>query len=228
MQAPQRPAPMPPLPLTQLERARARRDLDNRTFSLTFAQPVPVKDLLLLLVRGTNLSVVPDPAIQRRVHRELKNVTVRQALGLILRPLGLDYSLAQHRGACSGARRRPGSSISTSAVTERGRVQHRAAGGRGPHRRERPTSTKSERVPELANGVRMLLTEAAPASRRPEGRAAAGDRFSRAARSRGRIYLETCRIACTARYRPDGAVIEVRAEGREGLRVDWAVASRSR
>ena len=38
-------------------------DLDNRTFSLTFAQPVPINDLLLLLVRSTNLSVVPDMAV---------------------------------------------------------------------------------------------------------------------------------------------------------------------
>ena len=89
----QRPAQMPTLPLTQLdERARAA-DLDNRTFTLTFGQPVPIKDLLLLLVRGTSLSVVPDPAIAGSFIGELKNVTVRQALGLILRPLGLDYTL---------------------------------------------------------------------------------------------------------------------------------------
>jgi hypothetical protein len=41
-------------------------DLDNRAFSLTFAQPVPINDVLLLLVRGTNLSVVPDPSISGR------------------------------------------------------------------------------------------------------------------------------------------------------------------
>ena len=60
-QAPQR--PMPTLPLTQLDERGQAADLDNRTFSLTFAQPVPIKDLLILLVRGTSLSVVPDPAI---------------------------------------------------------------------------------------------------------------------------------------------------------------------
>ncbi len=54
---------------------------------------MPVQDLLLLLVRGTNLSIVPDPAIGGTFIGELKNVTVRQALGLILRPLGLDYAL---------------------------------------------------------------------------------------------------------------------------------------
>ena len=84
---------MPALPLTQLDERVLAADLDNRTFTLTFAQPVPVRDLLLLLVRGTSLSIVPDPAIGGTFIGELKNVTVRQALGLILRPLGLDYAL---------------------------------------------------------------------------------------------------------------------------------------
>src|SRR3954468_20369963 len=94
MQAPpQRPAPMPPLVLTQLDERGMAGDLDSRAFSLTLAQPVPVKDLLLLLVRGTTLSVVPDPSISGTFIGELKNVTVRQALGLILRPLGLEFAL---------------------------------------------------------------------------------------------------------------------------------------
>ena len=80
-----------PLPLTQLDERALAADLDNRTFTLTFAQPVPVRDLLLLLVRGTSLSIAPDPAIEGTFVGELKNVTVRQALGLILPPAGLDY-----------------------------------------------------------------------------------------------------------------------------------------
>ena len=91
--APQRPGQMPALPLTQLDDRVLAGDLDNRAFTLTFAQPVPVRDLLLLLVRGTNLSIIPDPAITGTFIGELKNVTVRQSLGLILRPLGLDYAL---------------------------------------------------------------------------------------------------------------------------------------
>jgi type II secretory pathway component HofQ len=82
---------MPTLPLTQLDERGPAADLDNRTFTLTFAQPVPVRDLLLLLVRGTNLSLIPDPAIAGAFIGELKNVTVRQALDSILPPLGLDY-----------------------------------------------------------------------------------------------------------------------------------------
>ncbi len=84
---------MPTLPLTQLDERGPAADLDNRTFTLTFAQPVPVRDLLLLLVRGTNLSLIPDPAITGSFIGELKNVTVRQALDSILPPLGLDYGV---------------------------------------------------------------------------------------------------------------------------------------
>ena len=82
---------MPTLPLTQLDERGPSADLDNRTFTLTFAQPVPVRDLLLLLVRGTNLSLIPDPAITGAFIGELKNVTVRRALESILPPFGLDY-----------------------------------------------------------------------------------------------------------------------------------------
>lgn len=82
---------MPTLPLTQLDERGPAADLDNRTFTLTFAQPVPIRDLLLLLVRGTSLSLIPDPAIAGSFIGELKNVTVRQALDSILPPLGLDY-----------------------------------------------------------------------------------------------------------------------------------------
>ena len=89
-QVAQRPGALPPLPLTQLDERAPSADLDNRTVTLTFAQPLAVRDLLLLLVRGTNLSIVADPDIGGTFIGELKNVTVRQALELMLQPLGLD------------------------------------------------------------------------------------------------------------------------------------------
>ena len=45
------------------------------------------------LVRDTDLSVVPDPDVEGTFVGELKNVTLRQALDLVLRPRGLDYSV---------------------------------------------------------------------------------------------------------------------------------------
>ena len=68
-QAPTQSGQLPTLPLTQLDERAFAADLDNRTFTLTFAQPVPIQDLLLLLVRGTSLSIVPDPGIAGIIHR---------------------------------------------------------------------------------------------------------------------------------------------------------------
>jgi MSHA biogenesis protein MshL len=82
-----------PLPLTQLDERVLVAELDNRTLTLTFAQPVPIRDVLLQLVRGTNLSVVPESTVTGSFGGELKNVTVRRALQLVLPPLGLDYAL---------------------------------------------------------------------------------------------------------------------------------------
>jgi len=162
MQAPQqRPGQMPALPLTQLDERGLAGDLDNRAFTLTFAQPVPVRDLLLLLVRSTNLSVVPDPAISGTFIGELKNVTVRQALGLILRPLGLDYAL--DGSVVRVFRREPETRIFDLNYIATERVgTSTVAGEGGPRTSASVTSSVGANVFEdLANGVRTLLTERA-------------------------------------------------------------------
>ena len=92
-QVPQPGSRLVPLPLTQFDERSAAPDLDDRTFSLTFTQPVPIRDVLLMLVRGTSLSVVPDPSVAGSFIGELRDVTIRQALDLALPPLGLDYTV---------------------------------------------------------------------------------------------------------------------------------------
>lgn len=84
-------APLQPLAVTQLEVQQAQGP--EQTFSLNFSEPIPLRELLLLLVRDTNLSVVPDPGVDGTFLGELKNVTLTQALELILRPQNLDFSL---------------------------------------------------------------------------------------------------------------------------------------
>jgi len=76
-----------------LEAAQTSPDLDGPRFSLGFAAATPINDVLLLLVRDTRLSVVPDPALDQRFIGDLKNVTLREALDLILEPLALDYTV---------------------------------------------------------------------------------------------------------------------------------------
>ena len=41
----------------------------NQTLSLSFAEPISIRELLLLLVRDTDLSVVPDPDVDGHVRR---------------------------------------------------------------------------------------------------------------------------------------------------------------
>ncbi|MFO7695439.1 MAG: secretin and TonB N-terminal domain-containing protein [Vicinamibacterales bacterium] len=89
-QAPQQPG-LPPLAVSQIEDGR-RSEAMNQTFSLSFAEPISIRELLLLLVRDTDLSVVVDPDVEGTFSGELKNVSLRQALALVLEPHGLTFA----------------------------------------------------------------------------------------------------------------------------------------
>jgi MSHA type pilus biogenesis protein MshL len=93
------PAPQAPpatalqaVPITQLDLNQPHPELDGQRISLGFSEATPIKDILLLLVRDTRLSVIPDPSLDQTFLGDLKNVSIREALDLILEPLGLDYS----------------------------------------------------------------------------------------------------------------------------------------
>jgi MSHA biogenesis protein MshL len=91
--APSQTPPLRPLAVTQLDDRQLGSDLDStRPVSIAVSEPAPITDLLLMLVRGTRLSVVPDPDVQGMFRGELKDVTLRQALEMILQPHGFDYS----------------------------------------------------------------------------------------------------------------------------------------
>jgi type II secretory pathway component GspD/PulD (secretin) len=222
MQAPpQRPAPMPTLPLTQLDERALAGDLDGRAFSLTFAQPVPVKDLLVLLVRGTNLSIVPDPAITGTFIGELKNVTVRQALGLILRPLGLDFAL---EGSVIRVIRREAETrifdLNYIATERTGQVTVGAEGGARTSASV-ASATKADVFEDLTNGVRTLLTEHATFNvDRKAGLLQVTDfpeRLDRVA-----IYLDAVQDRVHRQVQIDARVIEVEPSDAKAPGIDWA------
>ena len=83
--------PLEPLVMTQLDEATPLAALDEEILSLLVSEPLPVIDLLRLMLRETNVSLVPDAGITETFRGELKNVTLRQALDLVLPPLDLDY-----------------------------------------------------------------------------------------------------------------------------------------
>lgn len=86
--------PLRPLAVTQLDERQQGSDLDStRPVSLTISDPTPITDLLLMIGRDTRLSIVPDADVQGTWRGELKDVTLRQALEMILQPHGYDYSV---------------------------------------------------------------------------------------------------------------------------------------
>ena len=91
--APSQTPPLRPLAVTQFDDRQLSTDLDiMRPISIAVGDPIPITDLLMMLVRNTRLSVVPDPDVQGMFRGELKDVTLRQALEMILQPYGFDYS----------------------------------------------------------------------------------------------------------------------------------------
>jgi type II secretory pathway component HofQ len=160
VQAPlMRPVPMPALPLTQLDDRGPSSDLDKRTVSVTFAHACAVQDLLLLLVRGTRLSIVADPAIDGTFVGELKNVTVRQALGLILPPLGLDYAV--DGPFIRVFHREPETRLFDVNYVATERTGTTSVGG-GPDRTNAAavtSATSTDLFAEIGKGVRTLLSE---------------------------------------------------------------------
>lgn len=93
-QEPPRETALQPLPVTRLDEPGASATLDaGRPLSLRFSTPMPIRDVLLLLVRNTGLSLVTEPGIEGKFVGELTGVTLRRALDLVLTPQGLDYEV---------------------------------------------------------------------------------------------------------------------------------------
>src|SRR5215472_9606524 len=143
---------MPTLPLTQLDERSPAAELDNRTFTLTFAQPVGLREVLLLLVRGTSLSVVADPGVTGSFIGELKNVTLRQALSLILEPLGFEFRV--DGTVVRVVRREPETRIFDVNYIASLRVGDAAVGGVS-------TSIRTDAFGDVADAVKPLLSEKA-------------------------------------------------------------------
>ena len=87
--------PLQPVPVTELELRTSDPDLDGPRISLAFGEPTAIRDVLLLVARGTRLSVVPDPgpALEQTFLGELRNLTIREALDAVVESLELDYTV---------------------------------------------------------------------------------------------------------------------------------------
>jgi type II secretory pathway component GspD/PulD (secretin) len=220
----QRPGQMPSLPLTQLDERAQAPDLDNRAFTLTFAQAVPIKELLLLLVRGTSLSLVPDPGIGGTFIGELKNVTVRQALGLILQPLGLDFTA--NGNVVRVFKRAPETRLYNVDYIAADRTGASAVGGdpAAPSFARVTTTTRTDLFAELAKGVQTLLSEHATFNvDRKAGLLQVTDFPERL--DRVSYYLDAVQVRVHRQVQIEARVIEVEIKDEKAQSLDWAAVS---
>jgi type II secretory pathway component HofQ len=227
LQASQQPATrtgqLPPLPLTQLDDRALAADLDNRAFTLTFAQPIAVRDLLLLLVRGTSLSVVPDPQIAGSFIGELKNVTVRQALGLILPQLGLDFTI--DGPFVRVFRREPETRLFDINYIATERTGSFNVGEAGAGARVSGT-TSADVFADLVKGVQTLITEHATFNvDRKAGLLQVTDFPERL--ERVSLYLDAVHDHVHRQVQIDARVLEVELNDPDAQSLDWAALARS-
>jgi type II secretory pathway component GspD/PulD (secretin) len=214
---------MPPLPLTQLDNRAQSPDLDNRAFSLTFAQPVAINDVLLLLVRGTNLSVVPDPSIAGSFIGDLKSVTIRQALGLILRPLGLDFTV--DGGVIHVFRREPETRLFAADYLAAERTGEASIGidpaarANGSYARV-TTSVKGDVFADIAKGIQGLLSNRGTFNvDRKAGLVQVTDFPERL--DRVGAYLEAVSDRVLRQVQIEARIIEVELGGNKAATLDW-------
>jgi type II secretory pathway component GspD/PulD (secretin) len=214
---------MPPLPLTQLDERAQSADLDNRAFSLTFAQPVAINDVLLLLVRGTNLSVVPDPSIGGSFIGDLKSVTVRQALALILQPLGLDFTV--DGGVIHVFRREPETRLFPVDYIAAERTGDASVGidpaarSSGGYARV-TTSVKTDVFADLSKGIQGLLSNRGTFNvDRKAGLVQVTDFPERL--DRIGVYLEAVQNRVQRQVQIEARVLEVELSGEKAAVLDW-------
>jgi type II secretory pathway component GspD/PulD (secretin) len=221
--APQAPrVQLPPLPLTQLDQGPLAADLDGRTFSLTFGEPVAVGDLLLLLVRGTSLSIVPAPGVTGSFIGELKDVTVRQALTLILPPLGLDYDV--QGSFIKVFPRAPETRIFDLNFSAAERIGASVVGETGVA--AITTSTKGDVFGDIEAAVRGLLSEKGVVSvERKAGLLQVTDFPERL--TRVSEYLDTVRDRVHRQVQIDARVIEVELDDAHTSGLDWEALARA-
>jgi type II secretory pathway component HofQ len=206
----ERQIPLQPVPVTQLDLRQGRGELDGARLSMTFAEPTPIEDILLRLVRDTQLSLVPDPALEQRFVGDLKNVTIREALDVMLGPLGLDYLVdAQVIRVFRRELETRFYGIDYVIVERAGRRS-----GDAP-----------DLYAELAQGVRTLLSAE---GRMNVDRIAALLQVTDTPARHARIsqYLETVMLRVTRQVQIDAHVIEVELVDASAPGIDWDAVRR--
>ena len=226
--AAQRPPQVPPaLPLTQIDDRALSADLDNKTFSLTFSQPVGIQDVLLLLVRGTSLSIVPEPTSNGKFIGELKNVTIRQALGLVLEPFGLDFTA--DGGVIRVFKREPETRIYDLSflASERAGTTSVGSDASAANTARVTTTTKGDVFTDIARGLPTILSDKGTFNvDRKAGLVQVTDFRERL--ERVGVYLDAVQDRVQRQVQIEARVLEVELNDEKAVSLDWSALRTAR
>ncbi len=234
-QAPQPPSALGPLPVTQLDE-QVRADLDGpRRISLTVSRPIALRDLLLLLVNGTPLSIVADEDASGTFVGDLKDLSMRQALEAVLFARGLDYdvqgTLIRVFPRRAATRLFDVNYVNVRRAWQRGIRSAVSVGRTGragaTEAAELSVTVESDPLDELGKGVQALLSETGRMHvDRTAGLVQVTD-FSERLDQVG-VYVEAVQLRASRQVRLDGRVFEVALNDAAARSIDWkAVAARS-
>jgi MSHA biogenesis protein MshL len=217
--APPRPAgaQLPPLPVTQIDQRDAAASLDaQRGLSLRFLEPMPIGEVLQLLVEGTPFSLAVDPDATGAFRGELKRLTLREALTTLLTPLGLDFDV---QGTVIRVRRRRAETrqYDLNLLNVQRGMQRTTANGEGSATIT-TTANGDDVFAGIAQGVQSLLSDTGHVQvDRRSGLALVSDFPERL--DRVGFYLETLQTRSARQVRLEALVFEVTL--RDAPSIDW-------
>ena len=162
----------------------------------------------------------PRPCLAGSFIGELKNVTVRQALELILRPLGLAYDI--DGTVVRVFMREPETRIFdlNYIATERGASSTVGGSGAAPTGTSLSSATKTDVFDDLAKGVQTLLTRTASFNvDRKAGLLQVTDFPERL--DRVSVYLDAVQDRVHRQVQIDALIIEVEPNDEKAVGVDW-------
>jgi MSHA biogenesis protein MshL len=208
---------LPPLPVTQIDQRDPAAFLDaQRGLSLSFAEPMPIGDVLRLLVEGTPFSLAVDPDVTGTFRGELKRLTLRQALSTLLAPLGLDADI-QGTVIRVMRHRTEARQYDLNLLNVQRSLQRTAVNGDGSA--TLATTANAEDVfAGITEGVQSLLSETGRVHvDRRAGVALVSDFPERL--DRVGLYLETLRTRSARQVRLEARVFEVMLK--DAPSIDW-------
>jgi type II secretory pathway component HofQ len=213
--------PLAPVPVTRLEERPSNAGLDApHAVSLSVADPIPLKDALLLLVRGTPFSLVFGEHVDGVFAGELKRLTLHQAMESILHPHSLDYTV--DGPVITVHRRKTTMRLFDVSYLNVRRDWKRTVGAAGEGLASHAGGTFYD---EIERGIAALVS--------PDGRAHV-DRHSgvvqvtdyRERLDRIATYLETVHTRALRQVRVSVRVVEVALADPSAQAIDWAAVAR--